>query len=300
MMITVFTKILNRLRTLGCKQLEEDRYNKLLHNITKEQLGLEIGPSLRPCAPKKKGYNVEIVDHLNKEELVNKYTAMGLDASNIEEVDYIWDGRPYSEVTGRENYYDYIIASHVIEHTTDFVGFLQDCSSMLKETGVLSLAIPDKRFTMDHFRMVTTTGKVIDDHLDVFHYGSVGTLIDYAMHVTRRQGLTSWSRQDDSRIERKYKWIHGYEEVKKLYEDSVKVRGFHDIHQYVFTPASFQVLIQELLEYGFIDMGIETIHDTKMEEFIVVMRKMNRLEGIIETEKKMELLRIMSRENIIS
>lgn len=119
---------------------------------------------------------------------------MGLDTSRIEEVDYIWDGRSYSEVTGKTNSYDYIIASHVIEHVPDFVGFLRDCSKMLKMNGVLSLAVPDKRFTLDHFRMVTTTGKVINDFLRGEKYGSVGALTDYWNHVVRRNGLTSWSR----------------------------------------------------------------------------------------------------------
>ena len=279
--------------------LEKERFERIRCHITKEQRGLEIGPSLRPCAPKKDGYHVEIIDHLDREQLVNKYTEMGLDTSAIEEVDYIWDGRTYSEITGKENYYDYIIASHVIEHTSDFIGFLQDCSRMLKENGILSLAIPDKRYTLDHFRMITTTGKMIDDHLDVLKLGSIGTLMDYGMHVVRCSGLTSWSRQDVQNMKKEYELVYEKEELKNIYQNTIKARCFHDIHQYVFTPASFKMLIKELLEYDFIDLDIDTIYDTKTEEFIVSMRKVTE-KKLLTAKERMKLIREVSLENIVN
>ena len=49
------------------------RIAKLRGSITKEQHGLEIGPSLRPVVPKREGFQVEIVDHLSREELTEKY-----------------------------------------------------------------------------------------------------------------------------------------------------------------------------------------------------------------------------------
>lgn len=278
--------------------LEKERFDRVLCHITKEQIGLEIGPSLRPCAPKRDGYHVEIIDHLNKEQLTQKYADMGLDVSAIEEVDYIWDGRSYSEITGKENYYDYIIASHVIEHTSDFIGFLQDCSRMLKVNGILSLAVPDKRFTLDHFRMVTTTGKMIDDHLDALKLGSIGTLMDYGMHVVRCSGLTSWSRQDDSNMEKKYELVYEKDELNNIYHNTLNARCFHDIHQYVFTPASFKLIIKELLDYNFIDLDIDTSYDTKTEEFIVSMRKVTE-KKLLTTEERMELIREVSVENVV-
>lgn len=278
--------------------LEKERFDRILCHITKEQIGLEIGPSLRPCAPKKDGYQVEIIDHLDKNQLIQKYECMGLDVSAIEEVDYIWDGRTYSEITGKENYYDYIIASHVIEHTSDFIGFLQDCSRMLKVNGILSLAVPDKRYTLDHFRMVTTTGKIIDDHLDVLKLGSIGTLMDYGMHVVRRSGLTSWSKQDVPNIEKEYELVYEKEELKNIYQNTINARCFHDIHQYVFTPSSFKLLIKELLEYDFIDLDIDNAYDTKTEEFIVSMRKVTE-KKLLTAEEHMKLIREVSLENVV-
>ena len=44
---------------------ELDRVDKALSLLSKKGLGLEIGPSHNPVAPKRKGFNVHIVDHLD-------------------------------------------------------------------------------------------------------------------------------------------------------------------------------------------------------------------------------------------
>lgn len=69
------------------------RVERILGNIKKSDLGLEIGPSHNPCAPKSQGYNCEVVDHLSKEELINKYRKHNVNINSIEDVDYIWKGR---------------------------------------------------------------------------------------------------------------------------------------------------------------------------------------------------------------
>ena len=277
---------------------EQNHFSRMLTGITKEQFGLEIGPSLRPCAPKREGYHVEIVDWLNQQGLIDKYQSMGLDTSKIEKVDYVWDGRSYAELTGKHGDYDYIIASHVIEHVPDFIGFLNDCSNMLKPNGILSLAVPDKRFTLDHFRMVTTTGKVINDYLSQDRYGSMGALTDYWNHVVRREGRLSWWRQQDKKLPKTYEFIHDEEFNRENYKASVGVKGVRDFHQNVFTPASFELLIYELWEYELIDLKIATLYDTTAEEFIVSMRKADQ-RPVMSGEERMELIRRVSRENVV-
>lgn len=275
------------------------RLERIRKYVTKEQAGLEIGPSLRPCAPKKEGYRVEIIDHMDREALVAKYEAMGLDTSAIEEVDYIWKGTSYTELTGKRNYYDYCIASHVIEHAPDFIGFLSDISCMLKDGGVLSLAVPDKRYTLDHFRTVTGTGKMVDDHLLPDRLGSPGTLIDYGLHVVRRDSRTSWSRAEDRALPAGYEKVFEHAELRDIYDKTIAHPGYHDIHQYVFTPASFRLLIKELLAMRFIDMDIDTLYDTETEEFIVLMRKTSQ-PVLLSPEEHFALCRLVSRENVIA
>ena len=120
----------------------------ILKHIKRNGRGLEIGPGCAPIAPKKRDFRVHVLDHCDKNALIEKYRPHGINVENIEEVDFVWDGRPYVELIGRRHVYDWIIGSHVLEHTTDLIGFLNDCDSLLKKDGVLSLAVPDKRCTV--------------------------------------------------------------------------------------------------------------------------------------------------------
>lgn len=75
--------------------------------------GLQIGPSYNPLMPKAAGFRVETLDYLGAESLRRKYANTGMDLSVVEEVDYIADGRPMTEVIGDRQRYDWIVASHV-------------------------------------------------------------------------------------------------------------------------------------------------------------------------------------------
>jgi hypothetical protein len=46
--------------------------NQLSSHINKDGYGLEIGPLDNPIAPKKKGYQVQIIDCMSREELIKK------------------------------------------------------------------------------------------------------------------------------------------------------------------------------------------------------------------------------------
>jgi SAM-dependent methyltransferase len=137
------------------------REDKVFHLLDKTGLGLEIGPSHNPIAPKKKGFNVHILDHVSRAELRNKYQGHGVNLDNIEEVDFVWHGEPLQRLIGQIGCYDWIIASHVIEHVPDFISYLQQCEELLKPYGILSLVIPDKRYCFDYFSSSSSTGNML-------------------------------------------------------------------------------------------------------------------------------------------
>lgn len=49
-----------------------DRTAIILRDIDRNGLGLEIGPSHNPIAPRRSGFRVRTVDHLDREGLVAK------------------------------------------------------------------------------------------------------------------------------------------------------------------------------------------------------------------------------------
>lgn len=109
------------------------RNHKVMLELDAKGLGLEIGPSFNPVAPKRAGYKVHILDHLDADGLRKKYPH--LKPENIEEVDFVWHGEPLAELIGQTGVYDWIVASHVIEHVPDLITFLQQCAQLLKPTG---------------------------------------------------------------------------------------------------------------------------------------------------------------------
>ena len=75
----------------------------ILSHIKRDGLGLEIGAGCAPIAPKKHGFRVHVLDHCDKNALIEKYRPHGINVENIEEVDFVWDGRPYVELIGRRH-----------------------------------------------------------------------------------------------------------------------------------------------------------------------------------------------------
>jgi 2-polyprenyl-3-methyl-5-hydroxy-6-metoxy-1,4-benzoquinol methylase len=153
-----------------------DREAIILRHVDKTGRGIEIGPSHSPVAPKSEGYRVDIIDHMDRDGLIAKYREHNLRLENIEEVDFVWRGESYADLTGKTGHYDWIIASHLIEHTTDLIGFLNHCDEVLRDDGVISLAVPDKRYCFDRFRPITGLARLIDGHQNPGARHSPGTI----------------------------------------------------------------------------------------------------------------------------
>lgn len=76
---------------------------KVFTMLNKNGRGLEIGPSHNPIAPKSKGFNVQILDHADADELRSKYKNHDVNVGNIEEVDFVWRGEKYCDLIGEKN-----------------------------------------------------------------------------------------------------------------------------------------------------------------------------------------------------
>ena len=86
--------------------------------------------------PKRYGRNIEVVDHAPAEEL------RSFNLHVIEEIDYVSDGCLMIRSLAIQDAATFIVASHVIEHVPELIGFIRSCEALLKETGTLVLAVP--------------------------------------------------------------------------------------------------------------------------------------------------------------
>lgn len=246
------------------------REEKAFHLLDKTGLGLEIGPSHNPIAPKKQGYNVHILDHVSATELRNKYQGHGVNLDNIEEVDFVWHGESFPELIGKTGCYDWIIASHVIEHVPDMISYLQQCEALLKPEGILSLVIPDKRYCFDYFSSSSSTGNVLDAYAEKRVRPSPGQIFDHIADASKRNGNIAWAADGQGGAD---EVAHSFAAAQAHWAQSVSTTDYMDAHCWRFTPASFRLLISDLLSLGLINLDIKAEFDTAGCEFYVSLSR---------------------------
>lgn len=247
------------------------RQQKLLRRVDLSGLGLEIGASYSPLLPKSRGHRIETLDHASQEELIAKYASSGVDTSRIEPVDHVWRGEPLDALIGQTERYDYILASHVIEHTPDLVAFLQQCERLLKPGGVLSLAVPDQRYCFDVLRPVSTPGDVLQAHLERRSRHSAGAVFDHFATIAFREGQPSWHPGAKGRLA----LLHTMDEAVAMYEKAAGGGEYVDIHNWRFTPASMALILRDLLALKL--LRLVPCDDVAPEgmEFFVILRKVD-------------------------
>jgi predicted SAM-dependent methyltransferase len=246
-----------------------ERNKKILRYVSKASPGVEIGASFNPIAPKSQGYNVHIIDHLSQDELIHKYKNHDVDTSKIEEVDFICGNKTFAELTQKSNYYEWIIASHVIEHTPDLIDFLQNCETILTDRGYLSLVIPDKRYCFDYYRPITGLGSIIDRHTSKPNYHSVGSVAEFFLNAVSRDGKIAWASNTSGGIE----LLHSMDTVTGMMDLASRKDHYLDIHAWCFVPQSFRLIMHDLFELGFTKLREVDYYPTDGCEFYITLSK---------------------------
>ena len=178
------------------KAITNPRRAFLLETVKVDQLkGLEIGPLTAPLVTKeelKDQGEIFYLDHLSTDELKEKYADdTSVDVEKIIPVDFVCRDGNIVEATS-SNTFDYIIASHVIEHAPNLLQFLTDIESILKPGGLCILIIPDKRFTFDLNRPVTTFGCVLEKFIGKQKIPNISAVYDHFATAVHANGHNIW------------------------------------------------------------------------------------------------------------
>src|SRR3989338_7800502 len=118
--------------------------------------GIEIGalhePAIIPA-----GVNVSYVDVVTREEAISFFPE--LDSSlhkDFVKVDHIVNIEKEGLRKFQDSTLDFVILNHVLEHIANPIFVLGECFRVIKAGGRLVISIPDKRFTFDKNRDITT------------------------------------------------------------------------------------------------------------------------------------------------
>jgi SAM-dependent methyltransferase len=258
-----------------------ERKTQILKFATKKMLGLEIAPYFNPIAPKREGWNCISLDVFDTDILRKKGQ---IDPNvkdlinNIEEVDIVGSAVDLEVLLEEKKLLgklDYIVSSHNFEHLPSPICFLKACGFALKENGFLSMAIPDKRFTFDRSRRLSTTADLLEAHYTKKNNHSKYEIFDFRSNFTK-------IRDNE---------ILYQEDLRTVFDQTVKksnqITSYLDIHATVYTQHSFWQIMTELCILREIPLVISEI-ESRGFEFIVHMKNIGfeRLLKMYDTLEK--------------
>jgi SAM-dependent methyltransferase len=240
---------------------------------------LEIGPAHNGILPKREGFDTKTVDYLDRAGLIDKYKAHdNYSPDDIEEVDFVLPpGAAMGDII--KTRFDLVLASHVLEHTTSLVDFLNECTRLLQPGGVIALVVPDHRFCFDRFRERSSLGSVIDAHLEPHEVHTVGTLTEFAVNAVKHRGTTSWAPVHAGR----YSWVNGESDIDRIRRSATSGR-YVDVHHWVFTPNHLRLLLHDLRTLGYIEVAEAHFHDTVGHEFFINLSRESQGPGLSREE----------------
>jgi SAM-dependent methyltransferase len=236
-------------------------------------IGLEFGPLTAPLVRPEEG-DIRYVDAMSTEEIKRQFKD---DPSHPTElmmpVHYVWQGGSLADVVG-ETRFDYALASHVIEHVPDPIGWLNGILDVLKDGGLIGLAIPDKRYTFDIRRPTTTTATLIDHWLRQASRPSPMQVYDHVSTVTKvgveevnalHAGVVTpncFNRHHDDAMALDY--------ARRAHETTEYI----NVHASVWTPAAFLTSLRDLIGLGILPVEVADFYDTTpgLQEFVCVLR----------------------------
>jgi SAM-dependent methyltransferase len=240
------------------------RNKKILEAIKpSSQLGIEIGPLANPIVTKDMG-DIAYIDRMNFDEICKYYqNNPDIDNEKIVSIDYVCGESILEEAVGTDKKFDYVIASHVIEHVPDMIAWFKEISNILKPHGILSLVIPDKRYTFDRLRRTTSGADLIDAYFCQLKKPSTRQIFDHFLLVAEVDAQKIWSGECDDRQLKKYTTaLDGFNACK----DSIDNDNYIDSHCWVFTPYSFFENLKLLIGLGLFDFEMIKYFDTAVGE----------------------------------
>ncbi|MBC9179295.1 methyltransferase domain-containing protein [Pseudoroseomonas ludipueritiae] len=230
-------------------------------------VGIEVGALCRPLVTRAEG-RIIYVDHTDTASLRAKYAGdPNVDIDAIVEVDAVWGNNTLADAVGTGTRVDYVVASHLIEHVPDLLGWLGEVHGVLKPQGSLRLVVPDRRFTFDHARQETRLSDALYAFLVRARAPLLPFLLDYVLEVVEFDVTAATEGRPMRRL-------HDLPLALAVAEDVQRNGTYHDAHCWVFTPASFAALMERAAALGLMRFSCHDFHDTAHgeNEFTVALQ----------------------------
>ena len=215
---------------------------KLIASLYLKGNGIEIGALHQPLYVSNNA-KVTYVDRMSAEDLRKQYPE--LNSQELVNVDIIDNGEVLEKIS--DNSQDFVIINHFIEHCKNPLLAIENILRVTKDTGYVYISVPDKRYTFDVDRPVTTFEHVEEDYLD--------------KNKSQEEHFTEWA-----------KYVNKYtgEEIEKASKFLMSID--YSIHYHVWTQDAFLELLMKSKQY-ILSFNIEMMYRNNKEIIFILSKK---------------------------
>jgi predicted SAM-dependent methyltransferase len=205
--------------------------------------GIEVGALHAPLEVPDT-VKVYYVDRMSVSELRKQYPE--LNGTNLIEADIVDNGETLSSIP--DNFWDFVIANHMIEHCQNPIGALENFLRVVKPGGIIYMGVPDKRYIFDVDRPMTSLDHLIRDYKEGPEWSKVSHYDEYVRLVEK------------------------FPEEQVLARQQALINIDYSIHFHVWTSETFSEWLfycQKQLGFGF---TIELFQENFIE-IVMILRK---------------------------
>ncbi len=151
--------------------------------------GIEVGPGHHPFKLPFPGVRVLYVDRWKAGESSDLFPQLAAEGE-FTEPDVIADFNTDRLTPIADASQDFVIASHVLEHLAEPLGFLAEIHRVLRPEGVALILLPDRHRTMDRGRPATPLSHLVAEHRAGVDEVSEAHLVEWLRHRDKPLGET--------------------------------------------------------------------------------------------------------------
>lgn len=216
------------------------RRMRIISGIDLKSSGIEYGPLHRVIMPREICSDVRYVDYKTQEQLQAHYAAdPNVDVSLIPEIDIVTGGRPITEFVDDESI-DFVIASHVMEHVPDFIGWLETNLRLLRPGGRIALAFPDRRYCFDLAKQPTSFHEIVAAYLEKRTQPNFTQICDHIINCRKVTPVEVWNGTLDAENAPSIRAIPtALAQLRVL----VSKTEYHDVHCWKFSDTEFMDML---------------------------------------------------------
>jgi SAM-dependent methyltransferase len=149
--------------------------------------------------------------------------------------------------------YDFLLASHVLEHIANPLRALEEWARVLCDGGLMVLVVPHKDGTFDHRRPITTLQHLIDDYRsgvgedDLTHLAETLELHDFGRDP-KLQDVEEFRRRCTNNLE--HRWLHHHVFGTRLVGEVIDQAGLEVLALEALRPHHIVAVARKLSEGG--------------------------------------------------